>query len=108
MKLDLPIIVRMGEKVMPAAEITALQPGSIIELPKSAEEPLDLLVNNKCVGTGNAVKVGENFGIRIEFIGDLKTRIAAMGEEEEATPFVSDLDDSEADALADQLLAGFD
>ena len=39
----------------------------------------NLLVNNKPIGSGNAVKVGENFGIRINFIGDLKDRILAMG-----------------------------
>ncbi len=102
MKLDLPIIVRMGEKKMSASEIATLQPGMIIELPKSAEEPLELLVNNKCVGTGSAVKVGENFGIEIQNIGDLRERIEAMGDEElvEATPEVSTQD---AEALADAL-----
>ena len=102
LRLDLPIIVRMGEKTMKASEITALQPGSIIELPKNAEEPLELLVNNKPVGTGTAVKVGENFGIQIERIGDLKSRIAAMAEEEpEPLPEISEDD---ADALAEMFL----
>ncbi|GAB4515399.1 MAG: hypothetical protein Tsb0013_19960 [Phycisphaerales bacterium] len=102
MRLDLPIAVRLGEKIMRAGEVTALQPGTIIELPKSAEDPLELMVNNKAVGTGHAVKVGENFGIRLERIGDLRERIEAMGEEApEALPEVSEDD---ADALADMLL----
>jgi hypothetical protein len=37
------------------------------------------LVNNKVVGRGIAVKVGENFGIRINTIGSAKERAAAMG-----------------------------
>jgi len=64
---------------MRVAEITALVPGVIVELPKGAEEELQLLVNNKPIGTGTAVKVGENFGIRITYIGDLKDRISALG-----------------------------
>jgi hypothetical protein len=32
------------------------------------------------VGAGLAVKVGENFGIRLTFVGDLRKRIAAMDE----------------------------
>ena len=103
MKIDVPIIVRMGEKTMKTGEVTALQPGSIIELPKSAEEPLELLVNNKCVGTGSAVKVGENFGIRLEFVGDLRARIQAMGDAPASAP--ADESEADADALAEQLLA---
>jgi hypothetical protein len=40
---------------------------------------LELRVNNKAIGTGQAVKVGENFGLRITFMGDLKERITALG-----------------------------
>lgn len=104
LRIDMPIIVRMGEKAMRAKEVTALQPGSIIELPKNSEDPLELMVNNKVIGTGNAVKVGENFGLRIEFIGDLKTRIEAMGDDHEESEFHLDAS-VDADALAEQLLA---
>lgn len=31
------------------------------------------------MATGVAVKVGENFGIKIKFIGEVKLRIAALG-----------------------------
>ena len=58
----------------------SLAPGAIIELPKPAEDELEVLVNNKTVGTGLAVKVGENFGVRVAFIGDLKQRILALGQ----------------------------
>lgn len=79
LKLEVPVIVRLGERSMTVKEVLNLVPGAIIELPKSAEEELDLLVNNKQIGMGTAVKVVENFGIRISFIGDLKERIAALG-----------------------------
>ena len=65
---------------MRVSEVCALGPGAIIELPKGSDEELTLLVNNKPVGAGQAVKVGENFGIRITYIGDVRTRIAALGE----------------------------
>ena len=59
-------------------EVLDLVPGAIIELAKNSEEPLDLMVNNKQIGFGTAVKVGENFGIRIEHIGDVRDRIQAL------------------------------
>lgn len=64
---------------MPLGDILAIIPGAIIELPKAADEELDLLVNNKPIGSGTAVKVGENFGIRISYVGNVAERIAALG-----------------------------
>jgi len=85
LKLEVPVIVRLGEREMTVAEVMKLTPGSIIDLPKGSEEELDLLINNKHLGYGTAVKVGENFGIRISFIGDVRHRIEAMGPEDEAS-----------------------
>src|SRR5262245_46071557 len=79
LNLELPLIVLLGERQTKVGEVTAWVPGAILELPKHAEEELQILVNNKVIGTGVAVKVGENFGVRITYIGDLKDRIKAMG-----------------------------
>lgn len=79
LRLEVPVIVRLGERMMTMTEVLALVPGAIIELPKNAEDELDLLVNNKQIGTGTAVKVVENFGLRITYLGDLKQRIQALG-----------------------------
>lgn len=78
LKLEVPLIVRVGERVMKLADVLSLVPGTIIELTKSAEDELDLLVNNKRIGSGTAVKVGENFGIRISSVGDAASRLAAI------------------------------
>jgi flagellar motor switch protein FliN/FliY len=103
LRLEVPIIVRVGEKPMSVSEVTALVPGSIIELPKSADAELDLIVNNKPVGLGHAVKVGENFGIRVTFIGDVRTRLEAIATATQQDPAAAD---AAADALAEALLAG--
>ncbi|MFN7021164.1 MAG: FliM/FliN family flagellar motor switch protein [Phycisphaerales bacterium] len=78
MSLEVPLIVLLGEREMRTSEVLSLVPGAIVELTKAAEEELTLLVNNRPIGTGVAVKVGENFGIKITFIGDLRERISAM------------------------------
>jgi flagellar motor switch protein FliN/FliY len=79
LRLEVPVIVRLAERQMKLADVLALVPGSIIELPKNADEPLDLLVNNKQIGRGSAAKVGENFGLRVTLVGDARARIAALG-----------------------------
>lgn len=69
LKLEVPIIVRLGERRLRVDEVLSLAIGSIIELSKSADEPLDILVNNMPIGSGVAVKIGENFGVRVEALG---------------------------------------
>ena len=80
LSLEVPVIVQISERTMPVEDVMSMAPGSIIELPKAADQDLDILVNNKAIGTGTAVKVGENFGVRVSFIGDVSQRISAMGE----------------------------
>lgn len=79
LSLEVPVIVVLGERQMKLSEVMGLIPGAIIELTKNADDDLTLHAANKPIGAGRAVKVGENFGIRINFIGDLKSRIAALG-----------------------------
>ncbi len=86
LRLEVPVIVRVGERTMTMSEVLGLVPGAIIELHKNSEAELDLLINNKQIGTGSAVKVVENFGIRINYIGDIKQRIAALGGAETPAP----------------------
>lgn len=83
LKLEVPVVVRVAERQMRMEEVLALSPGSIVELNKRADDELDLLVNNKQIGTGTAVKVGENFGLRVSFIGDVRARIEAMAAADE-------------------------
>ena len=105
LRLEVPLIVRLGERRMKVRELLQLAPGAIIELPKNAEEDLDLLVKNRLVGGGSAVKVGENFGIRIEWIGEPQERVMAMGPQPTQGPEADDpIDDVEAAAIS--LLSG--
>ncbi len=79
LRLEVPVVVRLGQRSLSVNDVVNLAPGSIIELPKPADAELDLLVNNKPIGLGVAVKVGENFGLRITHIGEMKDRVSAMG-----------------------------
>jgi len=83
LSIEVPIIVQIGSRRMNVSDILSLAPGAIIELPKDADDDLEVLVNNKPIGLGSAVKVGENFGVRITCIGDVEDRIKAMGEQDE-------------------------
>jgi flagellar motor switch protein FliN/FliY len=104
LRIEVPLLVQLAEREMTLGQVLELTPGTIIELPKTADEELEILINNKVIGTGSAVKVGENFGIRVNFIGKLADRIAAMGARAAASATTNE--DDEAAALAEAMLAG--
>ena len=81
LRLEVPVIVKLAERRLMLSEVMRLGTGAIIEFFKSSEEPLELLINNKVIGVGETVKVGENFGLRITQIGDLKQIIKSLGDE---------------------------
>lgn len=104
LRLCVPIVVRLGERTMKLSEILALVPGSIIELSKNSEEELELLVNNQTVAAGSAVKVGENFGIKLSSVGPQARRVAALGARPLTT--VGNDDAVDAEKLAESMLSG--
>jgi flagellar motor switch protein FliN/FliY len=81
LRLQVPLIVRLAERKMHCSEVMRLGSGAIIEFSKSSEQALELLVNNKVIALGDAVKVGENFGLRIRQVGDARQIVEALGGE---------------------------
>lgn len=80
LSLSVPFVVEIARQGSTMDDILALGPGAILELPKPSEDELDILINNKPVGQGLAVKVGENFGLRISHIVTKEDRLqAALG-----------------------------
>ncbi|HWB12913.1 MAG TPA: FliM/FliN family flagellar motor switch protein [Pirellulales bacterium] len=65
LRIKVPVIVTLAAKKQPIGRIVELGPGSIIQFDKSCEEMLEMHVNDQIVAEGEAVKVGDKFGIRI-------------------------------------------
>ena len=65
--MDVPVelTVEIGRRHARIAEVLRLGPGSILELDKANGEPLDVYVNNRLIARGEAVVVGERYGIRL-------------------------------------------
>ena len=78
LRLEVPVIVKLAQRKLPLSEVMRLGTGAIIEFFKRSDEPLELMINTKVIGVGEAVKIGENFGLKITQIGDVKDLIAAM------------------------------
>ncbi len=69
------IHVRIGQKKMLLKDVIAMDIGSVIELNQLANEPLEVLVDNKVIAHGEVVIVDGNFGIQITDIGTKKERL---------------------------------
>jgi flagellar motor switch protein FliN/FliY len=74
-----PIIVTLAERKLPFQDLLKLSPGSIIEFDRASDAEPDLAIGNRKIGRGQAVKVGEFFGLRITNIEPVRDRIRALG-----------------------------
>lgn len=75
----LPITVELGRTEIEVKEILGFGPGSIVELDKLANEPVDLLVNGVLVARGEVVVIEDNFGIRLTALVSPEERIRVLG-----------------------------
>ena len=55
----------LGKTKMTIGELLRLGQGSLIELDKLTDQPLEIFVNNKLMAEGEVVVVNDKFGIRL-------------------------------------------
>jgi flagellar motor switch protein FliN len=70
--LDVPVglTVELGSCHLPMRDVLNLNVGSIVQLDKVADAPVELRVNDKLIARGEVVVVENRFGIKItELIG---------------------------------------
>ena len=76
--IDLPLSVRFGHAEMTLDALTKLGPGSLIELARSPDDPVELLVNGKLVARGEVVVVSGNYGVRVSEVVSTAERIRTL------------------------------
>ena len=76
--IDLPLIVRFGRTVMTLKALSGLGPGSIVDMGRSPDEPVEMLVGERVIARGEVVIVGGNYGIRITDLVSPAERVRAL------------------------------
>ena len=76
--VKLQLRVRIGSKKMLLKDVISMDIGSIVELNQLANEPLDILIDDKKIGEGEVVIVDGNFGVQITSIGSRSDRLNAL------------------------------
>lgn len=77
--IPLQISVEVGRSKILLRDLLKMGEGYVIELDKLAGEPLDLYVNSKLIAKGEAVMVGDKFGIRLTDVVSTADRIENLG-----------------------------
>jgi flagellar motor switch protein FliN len=65
MDVLIKVSVGLGSCQMTMLDVLRLNAGSVVQLDKKADEPVDLYVNQKLVARGEVVVVDDRFGIKI-------------------------------------------
>ena len=70
--LDVPVslTIELGGCKLPMREVLALNVGSVVQLDKAADAPVDLSVNGKLIARGEVVVIEDRYGVKItEVVG---------------------------------------
>ena len=63
--INLESTVKIGNIAMKLKDILELHPGSIMEIEKSVDLPLDLQIGDKKIAKGEVVTINENLGLKL-------------------------------------------
>lgn len=72
--LDVPVslTIELGGCQLPMREVLNLNIGSVVQLDKPADAPVELSINGKLIARGEVVVIEDRFGVKItEIIGSV-------------------------------------
>jgi flagellar motor switch protein FliN/FliY len=76
--VDLPVSISFGQTRLPLKDVLKLMTGSIVELNRGVNDPVDVLVNQCLVARGEVVVVEGNYGVRIQEIASRRDRLRSL------------------------------
>lgn len=78
LNVELDVVVRFGVTAAPLRDVVRMGVGTMIELNRAIEEPVELLVNGRPLARGEVVVVDGYYGVRITEIGPPAERAASI------------------------------
>lgn len=76
--VDLAVSISFGRAELPMKDVLKLTTGSIVELNRSVNEPVEVLVNHCLIARGEVVVVEGNYGVRIQEIASRQDRLRSI------------------------------
>ncbi|MEO7651490.1 MAG: flagellar motor switch protein FliN [Bryobacteraceae bacterium] len=78
MEVELPVSVSFGRAQIPLKDVLKLNSGSIVELNRTINEPVEIIVNNCVIARGDVVVVDGNYGVRILQVVSREERLRTL------------------------------
>jgi flagellar motor switch protein FliN/FliY len=78
LEVELPVSVSFGRAQLTLKDVLKLTSGSIVELNRSVNEPVEIIVNNCVIARGEVVVVEGNYGVRIHHIISRQERLRTL------------------------------
>ncbi|QDU77611.1 Flagellar motor switch protein FliN [Bremerella volcania] len=78
LQIEVPIRVILAAKKMKVNDIVNIGVGTIIQFDKSCEDTLDVEIGHQKIAEGEAVKIGDKFGVRVTSITMPEERYIAL------------------------------
>ena len=76
--IDMPLTVRFGEATVSIEALSKLGPGSLVELSRQPDDPVDVLINGRLVARGEVVVVAGNYGVRVTQVVSADERMRTL------------------------------
>ncbi len=76
--VELPLMVRFGRAVLSLKTLAGLGPGSVVDMGRSPDDPVELLVSDKVIAYGEVVIVDGSYGLRITDLVSRQDRLLAL------------------------------
>jgi flagellar motor switch protein FliN len=73
--VELSVTLRFGQRQLSLREVLELTSGSVVELDRQVEEPVELLLDGRVIARGEAVVIDGNYGLRVT---EVPTEISAL------------------------------
>ena len=65
MDVELNALLRFGQRQLTLREVLGLKCGSVVELDRQVNEPVELLIDGRVIARGEAAIVDGNYGLRV-------------------------------------------
>lgn len=78
MEVPVTLSVEIGRTRMPIKQLVSLNQGSVVELEREVDQPLDLLVNGTLIARGEVVVMDGQFGLRLVDIVSQSERLQTL------------------------------
>jgi flagellar motor switch protein FliN/FliY len=78
MDVELGVMLRFGCRQATLREVLELTSGTVLELDREIQEPVDLVLNGRVIARGDVVVIDGNYGLRVTEVASPQQRVGSL------------------------------